>query len=164
MRDKRSQERDERSSPSRCEDVLQGTLQGLGLARVIHSLALLKAWDRAVAPRVRERATVESFRDGRLYLLVDDPIWLHELHMLRHKLKTVLNEELRAPVVSEIVLRIGRAPRPGIRQMLHSRTQGARAIPMEAEATIKQVLTPLRGLPCEEALERLLRRSAARLG
>ncbi len=125
MREKGSRRRGKGGNPSRCADVLEGTLQGLGLGRVTRHLALLKAWDRAIAPRVRERASVEDFKEGRLYLCVEDPIWLHELHMLRHKLKTILNEELGEAVVGEIVLRIGRTARPSQRQNAQSTITGS---------------------------------------
>ena len=152
----------ERSHPSKCADVLQGTLQGLGLGRVIRHLALVRAWDRAIAPRVRERAAVEDFRDGRLYLCVEDPIWLHELHMLRHKLKTVLNEEVGESMVDEIVLRIGRPSPRTTPVMPDPRVKRARAAPTEAEARVLQLLAPLKDLPCRDALERLLIQWAAR--
>src|SRR5574337_1797125 len=95
-------------TPSRCADILETSLQGLGFGRVVRHLALLRAWDRAVAGRIKERVHVEDFRGGCLYLSVEDPIWMHELHMLRHQLKTLLNKEVGESVVSEIVLRIGR--------------------------------------------------------
>ena len=152
----------ERHGPSRCGDILAGTLEGLGLARVIRHLTLLRAWDRAITLRIRERATVEALREGRLYLAVEDPIWLHELHMLRHKLKGLLNDELGEPAVEEIILRIGRASR-------HSavgtpRARGHRSpVPSDgAEARIKKLLVPFEDLPYREALERLIHRWAAR--
>lgn len=162
MREKGSTERGGRASPSRCEDVLRGTLQGLGLGRVIRHLALLKAWDRAVAPRVRERATVQDFSDGRLYLCVEDPIWLHELHMLRHKLKMILNEEIGEPVVNEIVLRIGRSPRSATSAIPNRREERPPVVPTEAEAKVQQILAPVQDRPCRDVLERLFYRWRAR--
>lgn len=162
MRGKGLTERGERTGSSRCADVLRGTLQGLGLGRVIRHLALLKAWDRAIAPRVRERATMQDFSDGRLYLCVEDPIWLHELHMLRHKLKTILNEEVGEPVVSEIVLRIGRTPRSPTAPIAHRRVERASVVPTEADAKIQQILAPVQDRPYRDVLERLLYRWKAR--
>ena len=149
-----------RNSPARCGEILSGTLEGLGLVRAIRHLALLKAWDRAIANRVRERATVDAFREGRLYLRVDDPIWLHELHMLRHKLKTMLNEALEAPVVEEIILRIGRASRSPAAETRTRRAQGSPVLSSGSEARIKELLTPVEELPCRDAVERLLHRWA----
>ena len=162
MRGKGSIEGSERGLPSKCADVLQGTLQGLGLGRVLRHLALVRVWNRAIAPRVRERAAVEDFRDGKLYLCVEDPIWLHELHMLRHKLKTVLNEEIGEPIVDEIVLRIGQPSRRTTPAIPNPRVQRARAAPADAEARVQQLLGPLKDLPWRDALERLLNRWAAR--
>ena len=162
MREKRSMEGVEQSRPSRCADVLQGTLHGLGFDRVIRHLTVLGAWDRAIAPRVRERATVEDFRDGRLYLCVEDPIWLHELHMLHHKLKMILNEEVGESVVSEIVLRIGRTSHKTTRRMTIPRLERTRAATTGVAGRIQELLTPLKDLPCHDALEHLLYRWAAR--
>ena len=151
----------EGTGPSKCADVLQGALPGLGLGRVLHHLSLLRAWERAIAPRVRERATVEDFRDGRLYLCVEDPIWLHQLHMLRHKLKTILNEEVGDSVVGEIVLRIGRTSRSSTLRTLSPRVERRRAVPAGAEARVQELLTPVKDLPCRDALERLISRWVA---
>lgn len=155
-------ERDKPGTPSRCADILQKTLRGLGLGRTIHHLAVLGAWDRAIPPRVRMRAAVEEFRDGRLYLRVDDPIWLHELHMLRHKLKLILNEEVGEPIVGEIVLRIGRTSRSVARNIPHPLMERERTVPTGAEVRVQQLLTPLKDHPCRDALERLLYRWMAR--
>lgn len=152
----------EQSTPSRCADILQETLQGLGLGRVVRYLALLQAWDRVIACRIKERARVEDFREGRLYLGVEDPIWLHELHMLRHTLKTILNEEVGEPVVGEIVLRIWRAPRYATAKPPARSGRRVRAVPTGVEASMTELLTPLKDLPCHDSLERLLHRWAAR--
>jgi hypothetical protein len=156
--------RGERKAPSRCGEVLQETLGSLGLGRVARHLALLVAWDHAVTPRIRERASVETFREGRLYLCVEDPIWLHELHMLRHKLKVLLNGELGEPAVEEVILRIGRAPRhPPIGTSQARRRRPLSPLSTGSEAMIKKLLAPCEELPCHDALERLMRRWAAKL-
>lgn len=150
------------TAPSRCADIIEGSLQGLGLGRVIRHLALLRAWDRAVAGRIKERASVEDFRGGCLYLCVEDPIWLHELHMLRHKLKTILNEEVGEPVVGEIVLRIGRTRRYAPARRSHRGGQRAPVAPPAVEASMATLLSPLRDLPCCDAMQRLFQRWASK--
>ncbi len=162
MTEKGSGKGGQQSGPLRCSEILIGTLQKMGLERAIGHLALLQAWDRAIALRVRERATVEDFRGGRLYLCVEDPIWLHELHMLRHRLKTLLNQELGEAVVGEIVLRIGRPSQRVATQTPSTRTQRLSTLPDGAMERINQLLSPLEDLPCREALERLLHRWASR--
>ena len=152
----------QRGSPARCSDVLTATLQQLGLDRAIRHLALLKVWDRTIAQRVRERAVVEDFRGGRLYLCVEDPIWMHELHMLRHRLRTMLNEEVGEAVVEEIVLRIGRSGRRVATGPPAARLQRSPALPNGAKERINELLSPLNNLPCRDALERLLQRWATR--
>lgn len=155
--------RSDRANPAKCGDVLSGTLESLGLVRVIRHLALLKAWDRAIPSRVRERATLEAFKEGRLYLQAEDPIWLHELHMLRHQMKTMLNEELGAPVVEEIILRIGRTSRRSAAATRTARDQKTSVSPGGSVARIEELLTPVDESPCRDAVERLLHRWTARL-
>jgi len=162
MREKRAGKERQQASPLRCSEILIGTLQGMGLGRAIGHLALLKAWDRAIAVRVRERATVEDFRGGRVYLCVEDPIWLHELHMLRHKLKTLLNQELGEAVVAEIILRIGSPPQRVATRSPAARPQRPSTFPDGAIERIDQLLSPLKDLPCRDPLERLLHRWASR--
>jgi hypothetical protein len=160
--DGRSTGGEAQSGPSRCSEILGATLSGLGLVRAVRHLVVLKAWDRAVPQRVRERATVEDFREGTLTLVAADPVWMHELHMLRHKLKTMLNAEIGEPLVEEIFLRIGRVARrtdPGPSAPLGRRPP---AFPEFPEAKIEEVLAPVKDLPCRDAVERLLRRQIAR--
>lgn len=151
-----------RTAPSRCADILDGSLHGLGLGRVIRHLTILRAWDRAIASRIKERARVENFKGGCLYLCVEDPIWLHELHMLRHTLKTMLNREIGEPAVSEIVLRIGRTRRWTPEKRSHRGEQMARSIPPAVEASMAKLLSPLRDLPCCDAMQRLFHQWASR--
>ncbi|MDD5560055.1 DUF721 domain-containing protein [Candidatus Methylomirabilis sp.] len=155
-------QRETQTAPARCADILEGSLQGLGLGRVIRHLALLRAWDRVVADRIKERASVEDFRDRRLYLCVEDPIWLHELHMLRHKLKTILNEEVGEPVVDEIALRIGRTRRSAPTTRPYRSGRRAPAAPPAVEASMTTLLSPLRDLPCCDAVQRLFQRWVSR--
>lgn len=156
------QQRRAQTAPARCGDILDGSLQGLGLGRVIHHLTLLRVWNRVVADRIKERASVEDFKGGCLYLCVEDPIWLHELHMLRHKLKMILNGEIGEPVVGEIVLRIGRARRVAPATRAHRSGQRVQAAPPAVEANMAKLLNPLRDLPCCDAVQRLLQRWALR--
>jgi hypothetical protein len=156
----------DRRRPSRCSEILAPALSELGLGRVIRQLALVRAWDQVVPLRVRERAALEDFRGGRLHLRVEDPIWLHELHMLRHKLRTMLNGALGEAAVEEIVLRIGRpsrdpAPKPVGRPRMSARVAASGAA---AEEQIRRILSSVNELPCRDVLERLLRRWQASLG
>ena len=162
MRKKRSVEKGQQGGPSRCSDILTTTLQGLGLGRAVRHLALLSAWGRAIPSRMRERATVEDIRGGRLYLCVEDPIWLHELHMLRHTLRTMLNEAVGEVLVEEIVLKIGRSSRRATTGPPAARRRGSPAPQAEARERIVQLLGPLKDEPYRDALERLLQRWAAR--
>jgi predicted nucleic acid-binding Zn ribbon protein len=157
-----SRQRRAQTAPARCADILETSLQGLGFGRVIRHLALLRAWDRAVAGRIKERASVEDFRGGCLYLCVEDPIWLHELHMLRHQLKTILNAEVGEPAVTEIVLRIGRTRQYAVPRRSHRGEQRVRVISPAAEANMAKLLSPLRDLPCCDVVQRLFQRWASR--
>ena len=153
----------ERKSPSRCGDILPGALEGLGLVGVIRHLALLRTWEQAIPLRIRERATVETFKKGRLYVCVEDPIWLHELHMLRHKLKVMLNKELGEPAVEEIILRIGRASHRSALDTPKARVHKTPPVPSSgAERRIKELLAPFEERPYRDALERLIHRWATR--
>ena len=157
-----SVQRRAQTTPARCADILDGSLQGLGLGRVTRHLAILRAWDRVIAGRIKEQASVEDFRGGCLYLCVEDPIWMHELHMLRHKLKTILNGEIGEPAVGEIVLRIGRTRRYAPVRRSNRDEQRAEAISPAVEASMTKLLSPLRDLPCCDAVQRLFQRWASR--
>ncbi|MBZ0169827.1 MAG: DUF721 domain-containing protein [Kofleriaceae bacterium] len=156
-----SRQRKAQAAPARCADILESSLQGLGFGRIIRHLALLRAWDRAVADRIKERVSVEDFRGGCLYLCAEDPVWMHELHMLRHQLKTILNKEVGESVVGEIVLRIGRTrPSPPAGRANRRRQRIPTGLPA-IEANMANLLSPLRDLPCCDAVQRLYQRWAS---
>lgn len=147
--------------PSRCSEILGQTLSRLGLGRAVRHLLVLRAWDRVVSERIRDRATVEDFREGTLTLAAADPVWMHELHMLRHKLKTMLNAEIGESLVEEIALRMGRGARrsdPGPGRL----DRRSAPLPVLPEDKIEEVLAPVKDLPCRDSVERLLRRQIAR--
>lgn len=148
--------------PSKCADILESSLQGLGFGRVIRHLALLRAWNRTIADRIKERASVEDFRGGSLYLCVEDPVWMHELHMLRHQLKTILNKEIGESVVGEIVLRIGRVHSAPPLRSAHRRPREVPTVSPAIETGMETLLGPIREQPCCDSVQRLYQRWASR--
>jgi hypothetical protein len=65
-------------------------------------------------------------------------------------------------VVGEIVLRIGRARRVAPATRAHRGGQRAPAAPPATKANMAKLLSPLRDLPCCDAMQRLLQRWASR--
>jgi hypothetical protein len=87
---------------------------------------------------------------------------MHELHMLRHQLKTILNKEVGESAVDDIVLRIGRPRQYSAPQPSSRRRQRIPAVSPAVETGMATLLSPLRDLPCCDAVQRLFQRWASR--
>jgi predicted nucleic acid-binding Zn ribbon protein len=76
-------------------------------------------WDEVVGERVAARARATSFREGTLYVSVENAVWMTELSYLRRQMAEELNRRLGAEVVREI-----RFQPPRERASNDSRTRG----------------------------------------
>ena len=146
--------------PTRVGDVLQGALQRLGLDRRYREHELWAIWPTVVGGQIARHACPRSLHRGRLVVHVTDPVWLHQLSMLRHRLIGALNAKLSEPSVREMVLRIGEVAAPALETPLSSAPTEEPAADPADTARVETLLEPLADAPFREALRRLLLRSS----
>ncbi len=65
------------------------------------------AWSRVVSPGEREHSSAVSLKDGRMTVLVDNPVHLQELVLKRKKIINDINMIFPQDKVSEIRFKIG---------------------------------------------------------
>lgn len=154
MRRKRSISREGSKGPVPVQEAIQHLLEGIGLHAGVEELRILACWDEVVGEQVGRRAKPDGLKGGRLYVIVEDPVWLHQLSLLKPTLIASLNERLGFPVVKELYLKVGKVP-PALKK-------GSPSLPpdpsIEVE-TLDALLAQVRDLPCEEVLRRLLGRA-----
>jgi hypothetical protein len=90
--------------------VLEGLARRLGLESKLLESRLRRDWVSIVGEPIASNTWPDQIRYKKLYLLVHNSVWLHQLTFLKptliHKLNTVAGGEL----VTEIVLRVGEIP------------------------------------------------------
>ena len=90
--------------------VLAGVARRLGLESKLLESRLRRDWVSIVGEPIASNTWPDQIRYKKLYLLVHNSVWLHQLTFLKptliHKLNTVAGGEL----VTEIVLRVGEIP------------------------------------------------------
>jgi hypothetical protein len=145
--------------PVRIADAIPGTFQRLGLESRFRQSEIWSVWPTVVGPQIARRAQPHAMWHGRLIVHVTDPVWLHHLSMMRHRVTAALNEKLQGSMVRELVLRIGEVTPPPTDPPgpLH-RSQECSPNPSQL-AWIEALLAPLADAPFLEALHRLLVRA-----
>jgi len=90
--------------------ILEGLARRLGLESKLLESRLRRNWVSIVGEPTASNTWPDQIRYKKLYLLVHNSVWLHQLTFLKptliHKLNTVAGGEL----VSDIVLRVGEIP------------------------------------------------------
>ena len=90
--------------------VLEGLARRLGLESKLLESRLRRNWVSIVGEPIASNTWPDQIRYKKLYLLVHNSVWLHQLTFLKptllHKLNTVAGGEL----VTDIVLRVGEIP------------------------------------------------------
>ena len=151
--------------PVTMAEAISAALQRLGLEGRFRQHDLWRVWSAIVGPQIARHAQPHSFRQGRLVVHVTDPIWLHHLSMMRHKLAAALNEKLAPAEIREMILRVGEVPEtlagPSPRTTPVEPTQG---VDPTRVSEIDASLALLGDAPFRDALRRLWLRASRESG
>ena len=148
--------------PVRISEALSSAFRRLGLEERIRQHEIWRIWSAVVGPQISQHAQPHAIWQGRLIVHVTDPVWLHHLSMMRHRLVPALNEKLQASTVREMILRVGEIPElPQAAPSRPPRTEHVpQADPAQA-ARVEALLAPLGDAPFCDALRRLLHRASS---
>jgi predicted nucleic acid-binding Zn ribbon protein len=140
----------------RIAEALSSALARLGVEPRLREHEVFRIWASVVGEAIARHAEPQGLKHGRLLVHVTDPIWLHQLSMMRHRILEVLRARL-GPAVRELVLRIGEvSPRPagpGQPEVVAVAPPDPRRL-----AEIETILAPLKDEPARQAFRRLLLR------
>lgn len=92
--------------------ILSGLAKRLGLESRLLELRLQHEWREIVGEPVGSHTWPAQIRFKKLYLIVENSVWLHQLTFLKPALLAKLNAAAGTELVSEIVLRVGEIPSP----------------------------------------------------
>lgn len=92
--------------------VLEGLARRLGLESKLLENRLRRDWPSIVGEPIASNTWPDQIRFKKLYLLVHNSVWLHQLTFLKPTLLQKLNTSAGTEIVTDIVLRVGELPRP----------------------------------------------------
>ena len=91
-------------------NVLEGLARRLGLESKLLESRLRRDWVSIVGEPIASNTWPDQIRYKKLYLLVHNSVWLHQLTFLKPTLLQKLNTVTGGELVTEIVLRVGEIP------------------------------------------------------
>lgn len=63
-------------------------------------------WNKHFTALARH-AVLDELQKGRLKILVDSSLWLHQLHLQKESIRKALNKKVKKELIKEINVRIG---------------------------------------------------------
>jgi len=137
--------------------VLDNALKDLGVEVKLKQHRAWSLWAEVVGPAISAHAQPTAIRGGRLFVAVEDSLWLHQLNYLRHQILAELNNKLGKDALRDMVLRVGEVKPPASpsRRAVPSPALLKTLTPQEVER-MRELLSPIRELPCCEVLQRIL--------
>ena len=90
--------------------VLEGLARRLGLESKLLENRLRRNWVSIVGEPIASNTWPDQIRYKKLYLLVHNSVWLHQLTFLKPALIQKLNGAAGGELITEIVLRVGEIP------------------------------------------------------
>jgi predicted nucleic acid-binding Zn ribbon protein len=101
-------ERRRSTRPQRLGDILQDVLKEQGFETRVRQHRIMAYWEDFVGKEIAQRTRPTAIERGTLFVVVENNIWMHELHMLKDRLKDEINTRLGSKEVERIHLQIGR--------------------------------------------------------
>ena len=99
-------------TPSTLSDILSKVMGEHRLGRGGVMAKLLSVWDGTVGAGITKHALPESIKGGILTVIVDSPVWMHQLSMMAPGLIEKINSVMGDGTVSDIKFRSGKLVRP----------------------------------------------------
>ena len=90
--------------------ILEGLARRLGLESKLLESRLRRNWVSIVGEPIASNTWPDQIRYKKLYLLVHNSVWLHQLTFLKPTLLHNLNGVAAGELVTDIVLRVGEIP------------------------------------------------------
>jgi hypothetical protein len=90
--------------------ILEGVARRLGLESKLLENRMRRDWVSIVGEPIASNTWPDQIRYKKLYLLVHNSVWLHQLTFLKPTLIEKLNRVTGGETVTDIVLRVGEIP------------------------------------------------------
>jgi len=94
------------SHPFSIKDVLPNVLSSLGIKKGIERQRAIVVWDKVVGRDIRRHTKPRYVRGKKIWVDVDDPIWIQQLSFLKSKILKKLNTELGEEHIVDIIFKL----------------------------------------------------------
>ena len=94
----------QKKTPSPISTVLSSVLNKMGLTQALEEKKIRDHWKELVGQRIAEIAGIDSLRENRLYVKVDNPVWKMELKFQKGEIAKKVNRLIGEGTVKEVVL------------------------------------------------------------
>lgn len=111
--------------------ILEGVARRLGLESKLLENRLRRDWVSIVGEPIASNTWPDQIRYKKLYLIVHNSVWLHQLTFLKPTLIQKLNGAAGGELITEIVLRVGEIP---LRTAASATTP-----PLDGDVTVSEV-------------------------
>jgi len=94
------------SYPISIKDVLPDVLSSLGIKNGIERQKAIFVWNKVVGRDIRKHTKPRYVRGKKIWVDVDDPIWIQQLSFLKSKILKKLNTELGGEHIVDIIFKL----------------------------------------------------------
>jgi predicted nucleic acid-binding Zn ribbon protein len=94
-----------RSNDQSLGDAIRQFLHSYHLEDKLNEARIIQSWEKTVGPMVAKYTRELHIRNGILFVSVDSPALRQELNFQRSRLVKALNDEAKATVIEDIVLK-----------------------------------------------------------
>ncbi|MEP6934317.1 MAG: DUF721 domain-containing protein [Nitrospirota bacterium] len=126
--------------------ILEGVARRLGLESKLLENRLRRDWVSIVGEPIASNTWPDQIRYKKLYLLVHNSVWLHQLTFLKPTLIQKLNSTAGGELITDITLRIGEIPvrtaAPATMPLLDGDVTASEAILTEVSSHVSAIQDP----------------------
>lgn len=94
------------SHPDLLRDILDETVDALGLRERLRAFRALLNWEEVVGKTVAAAAQPEALKEGKVFVAVKSSAWIQELRFQQQTILQKLNEYAGVPIFTELVFRV----------------------------------------------------------
>ena len=94
------------AQPISIKNILPNVLSSLGIKKGIERQRTLLLWDEVVGKEIREHTSPRYVRGKKLWVDVDDPIWIQQISFLKSKILEKLNKKLEGERIVDIIFKL----------------------------------------------------------
>ena len=89
--------------------ILGGYLQKRKLDKTLKVYQVFTIWEKAVGTRIARHSQPKRFKDGTLWISVDNSAWMQQLSLLSEDICRKVNRALESPMVEKVRFQLGEA-------------------------------------------------------